>query len=215
MGNAVSHTVALCEEEQKQEQKQEDQPEQQKDADVPKESGPPPDKEEGTGSPAGEKPEQKSPPKSPERKNVGDDDEAAAKETEAAKKQAAGAQASSKAGQAEPTSVRKFSHEEAENRKAAHEASGGNKSQASEQPDPEDEEAVQVKTVPYDPRFPATNQARNCYTRYNEFYKCVAEKGEDAPECKFYQRAYRSLCPSEWVEGWNTAREEGNWFGKY
>jgi hypothetical protein len=25
--------------------------------------------------------------------------------------------------------------------------------------------------VPYDPRFPATNQARNCYTRYNEFYK--------------------------------------------
>ena len=30
----------------------------------------------------------------------------------------------------------------------------------------------QVKTVPYDPRFPATNQARNCYTRYNEFYKC-------------------------------------------
>ena len=44
----------------------------------------------------------------------------------------------------QPTSVRKFSHEEAENRKAAHEASGGNKSQASEQPDPEDEEAVQV-----------------------------------------------------------------------
>lgn len=31
---------------------------------------------------------------------------------------------------------------------------------------------LQVKTVPYDPRFPATNQARNCYTRYNEFYKC-------------------------------------------
>lgn len=31
----------------------------------------------------------------------------------------------------------------------------------------------QVKTVPYDPRFPATNQARNCYTRYNEYYKCA------------------------------------------
>jgi hypothetical protein len=47
----------------------------------------------------------------------------------------------------QPTSVRKFSHEEAENRKAAHEASGGNKSQASEQPDPEDEEAVQVANL--------------------------------------------------------------------
>lgn len=33
---------------------------------------------------------------------------------------------------------------------------------------------TQVKTAPYDPRFPATNQARNCYTRYNEFYKCAA-----------------------------------------
>jgi len=55
--------------------------------------------------------------------------------------------------------------------------------------------------VPYDPRFPATNQARNCYTRYNEYYKCIADKDEDAPDCKFYQKAYRSICPSEWVRG--------------
>ena len=53
--------------------------------------------------------------------------------------------------------------------------------------------------MPYDPRFPATNQARNCYTRYNEYYKCIADKDEDAPDCKFYQKAYRSICPSEWV----------------
>ena len=33
---------------------------------------------------------------------------------------------------------------------------------------------MQIATVPYDPRFPATNQARNCYTRYNEYYKCIA-----------------------------------------
>ena len=58
---------------------------------------------------------------------------------------------------------------------------------------------VQISTVPYDPRFPATNQARNCYTRYNEYYKCIAEKDEDSPDCKFYQKAYRSICPSEWV----------------
>ena len=29
--------------------------------------------------------------------------------------------------------------------------------------------------------------------------RCIAEKGEDEPECQFYQRAYRSICPSEWV----------------
>jgi cytochrome c oxidase subunit 6b len=32
---------------------------------------------------------------------------------------------------------------------------------------------LQVKTSPFDPRFPTTNQAKNCYTRYNEFHKCV------------------------------------------
>ena len=50
--------------------------------------------------------------------------------------------------------MRKFSHEEAENRKVAHEASGGNKSQASEQPDPEDEEAVQVLLSSQQPQIP-------------------------------------------------------------
>ena len=30
---------------------------------------------------------------------------------------------------------------------------------------------MQVKSTPYDPRFPTTNQARHCYTRYNEFYR--------------------------------------------
>ena len=58
---------------------------------------------------------------------------------------------------------------------------------------------MQISTVPYDPRFPATNQARNCYTRYNEYYKCIAEHDEESPDCKFYQKAYRSICPSEWV----------------
>ena len=29
--------------------------------------------------------------------------------------------------------------------------------------------------------------------------RCAADKGEDAEECKFFQRSYRSLCPGEWV----------------
>ena len=30
------------------------------------------------------------------------------------------------------------------------------------------------ETAPTDKRFPTTNQAKHCYTRYNEFYKCDA-----------------------------------------
>ena len=56
-----------------------------------------------------------------------------------------------------------------------------------------------MATVPYDPRFPGNNQARNCYTRYNEYYKCIQDKDPDSADCKFYAKAYRSLCPSEWV----------------
>lgn len=33
--------------------------------------------------------------------------------------------------------------------------------------------ACQIKTSPFDPRFPTMNQAKNCFTRYNEFHKRV------------------------------------------
>ena len=36
---------------------------------------------------------------------------------------------------------------------------------------------VQIRTSPYDARFPGTNQARNCYTRYNEYYRCSGLRG--------------------------------------
>ena len=44
---------------------------------------------------------------------------------------------------------------------------------------------IKVQTSPHDARFPATNQSRHCYTRYNEYYRCVAQKGEEDEECKF------------------------------
>ncbi|KAG0554791.1 hypothetical protein M758_12G122200 [Ceratodon purpureus] len=72
-----------------------------------------------------------------------------------------------------------------------------------------------IKTAPMDFRFPTTNQAKHCYTRYNEFHKCAAEKGEDAKECQKYARYYRSLCPGEWVDKWNEERENGNYAGRY
>lgn len=72
-----------------------------------------------------------------------------------------------------------------------------------------------IKTVQNDVRFPSTNQARACYTRYNEFYKCKQQKGEDSDECIFFKRAALSLCPFDWIEKWEESRENGTWPGKY
>lgn len=57
--------------------------------------------------------------------------------------------------------------------------------------------------------------ARQCYTLYNEYHKCLKQRGEGSKECDTYARNYRSICPQEWIENWNTLREEGRWFGKY
>mmetsp|Transcript_50143 Transcript_50143/g.95785 ORF Transcript_50143/g.95785 Transcript_50143/m.95785 type:complete len:91 (+) Transcript_50143:78-350(+) len=75
-----------------------------------------------------------------------------------------------------------------------------------------DADEIKIETAPFDPRFVTTNQAKHCYTRYNEFHKCTAEDGEN---CEKYAKAYRSLCPNEWIERWNEQRENGTWAGKY
>ena len=85
-----------------------------------------------------------------------------------------------------------------------------------EEPEQEEEAAsedIVVKTTPFDPRFPQQNQAKHCYTRYNEYHKCAAEKGEE--ECASMAKLYRSICPGEWVEKWNEERENGTWPGRY
>ena len=51
--------------------------------------------------------------------------------------------------------------------------------------------------------------------RYNEYYKCKGQKGEDNEECEVYKRAALSMCPMDWIEKWEDLREEGNWPGKY
>lgn len=91
-----------------------------------------------------------------------------------------------------------------------------------ESPEPEEsgseeasEEAPEVKleTAPADFRFPTTNQTRHCFTRYVEYHRCVAAKGEDAPECDKFAKYYRSLCPGEWIDRWNEQRENGSFPG--
>jgi len=81
----------------------------------------------------------------------------------------------------------------------------------------EDELPVEivVETAPIDPRFPATNQARHCFVKYNEAHKCNAENGEDDETCQRLSKAYRSICPVEWLEKWNEARDANEWWGKY
>ncbi|XP_052201732.1 cytochrome c oxidase subunit 6b-3-like isoform X1 [Diospyros lotus] len=72
---------------------------------------------------------------------------------------------------------------------------------------------VELRTAPADFRFPTTNQTRHCFTRYIEFHRCLAVKGEEASECDKFAKYYRSLCPGEWVERWNEQRENGTFPG--
>lgn len=51
----------------------------------------------------------------------------------------------------------------------------------------------------FDPRFPTTNQSRNCWSHYVEFQRCRLSRSEDHPDCRKFYRTYMSLCPQEWV----------------
>ncbi|CAL5417829.1 unnamed protein product [Camellia sinensis] len=68
---------------------------------------------------------------------------------------------------------------------------------------------IKIETAPADFRFPTTNQTRHCFTRYIEYHRCVAARGDGASECNKFAKYYRSLCPGEWVERWNEQRENG------
>jgi hypothetical protein len=49
-------------------------------------------------------------------------------------------------------------------------------------------------------RFAAQcNQAKGCWTWFNEYLVCKAKLGEDAAPCTKALRNLTSLCPSEWV----------------
>ncbi|KAF7139866.1 hypothetical protein RHSIM_Rhsim06G0078300 [Rhododendron simsii] len=79
--------------------------------------------------------------------------------------------------------------------------------------DAEEKPEIKLETAPADFRFPTTNQSRHCFTRYIEYHRCVAAKGEGAPECDKFAKYYRSLCPGEWVDRWNEQRENGTFPG--
>ncbi|KAG8079695.1 hypothetical protein GUJ93_ZPchr0007g4662 [Zizania palustris] len=67
----------------------------------------------------------------------------------------------------------------------------------------DEKKEIKIETAPADFRFPTTNQTRHCFTRYIEYHRCVAAKGEGDPECEKFAKYYRSLCPGKWIERWN------------
>ncbi|EEF48541.1 cytochrome c oxidase subunit 6b-1 [Ricinus communis] len=84
---------------------------------------------------------------------------------------------------------------------------------STEQEAAEETPKIKLETAPADFRFPTTNQTRHCFTRYVEYHRCTAAKGEGAPECDKFAKFYRSLCPGEWIDRWNEQRENGTFPG--
>ncbi|KAJ8660840.1 hypothetical protein O0I10_003483 [Lichtheimia ornata] len=73
----------------------------------------------------------------------------------------------------------------------------------------EADQKLKLRTAAFDARFPNTNQTKHCWQNYVDYYKCVNARGEDFEPCKQFYRAFHSLCPNEWIEKWDTEREEG------
>ncbi|KAF3586515.1 hypothetical protein F2Q69_00027337, partial [Brassica cretica] len=96
---------------------------------------------------------------------------------------------------------------------AATEEAPANEENTSEEVAEETPDEIKLETAPADFRFPTTNQTRHCFTRYIEYHRCVAAKGDEAPECDKFSKFYRSLCPGEWVDRWNEQRENGTFPG--
>ena len=80
-----------------------------------------------------------------------------------------------------------------------------------------EEKIKYFRTTPFDPRFPQVNQTNHCLQDYLDFHRCekiFSEKGKDTSQCEWFKKCYLSLCPSEWVDRWDSNREEGTFAGK-
>lgn len=76
------------------------------------------------------------------------------------------------------------------------------------------EEITVLKTAPFDPRFPNTNQTRYCYQSYLDFHRCEKIKGQGNDVCQYFKNVFTSMCPNAWVEKWDEQRSEGTFPGK-
>lgn len=71
-----------------------------------------------------------------------------------------------------------------------------------------------VKTAPFDPRYPNTNQTRYCYQSYLDFHRCQKVRGDQYEPCQYFKKVFTSMCPNAWVEKWNDQIEAGTFAGR-
>ncbi len=50
---------------------------------------------------------------------------------------------------------------------------------------------------------------RNCYQNYLDFFRCQHLRGDNYEPCFYFQRAYKTLCPRDWISKWDDQRAEG------
>ena len=61
---------------------------------------------------------------------------------------------------------------------------------------------IKVATPGFDARFPNTNQTKNCWQNYVDFFACVKAKeakNESTDVCNWFSQRYKSFCPNSWV----------------
>lgn len=68
---------------------------------------------------------------------------------------------------------------------------------------------VDMRTAPFDARFPNQNQNKNCWQKFVDFQKCVRAKGEEYEACQRMKRDAIILCPTSWVSG--SKQESSKW----
>jgi cytochrome c oxidase subunit 6b len=51
----------------------------------------------------------------------------------------------------------------------------------------------EIKTVPFDPRFPNTNQTRHCYQSYVDYHRCQRIRGENYAPCDYFKKVFKSV----------------------
>jgi len=65
---------------------------------------------------------------------------------------------------------------------------------------------------PYDVRFAQWANAGRCRQNFLDYHRCnsvMKSKGKSTYPCKYFQKVYKNMCPSQWIEKWNNNIEEG------
>lgn len=75
------------------------------------------------------------------------------------------------------------------------------------------EPTIELKTAPFDPRFPNTNQTNHCYQYYLDFHRCKKKHGEAYDACQYYKKVYSTFCPTDWTDRWDEQIAEGRFAG--